>query len=91
MTDSLSLPVRSNYSYVVFSDLYGAEGETDSLEVITGKESGRYYPKGENGQPLYLLYAMLRVHCMQVSYNLGDPAGLNMPCTRSSPCLGSRV
>ncbi|MEP1216462.1 MAG: IS3 family transposase, partial [Marinobacter sp.] len=34
----------------------------------------RYYPKGQNGRPPYPLSAMLRVHCMQLFYNLSDPA-----------------
>jgi len=33
-----------------------------------------FYPKGENGRPPYPLAAMLRVHCMQLFYNLSDPA-----------------
>ena len=38
------------------------------------KKVGRYYPKGQNGRPPYPLSAMLRVHCMQLFYNLSDPA-----------------
>lgn len=34
----------------------------------------RYYPKGQNGRPPYPLSSMLRVHCMQLFYNLSDPA-----------------
>lgn len=34
----------------------------------------RHYPKGENGRPPYPLAVMLRVHCMQLFYNLSDPA-----------------
>src|SRR5690554_697783 len=34
----------------------------------------RYYPKGQNGRPPYPLPAMLRVHCMQLLYDLSDPA-----------------
>lgn len=34
----------------------------------------RYHPKGQNGRPPYPLPAMLRVHCMQLFYNLSDPA-----------------
>lgn len=33
-----------------------------------------HYPKGENGRPPYPLSTMLRVHCMQLFYNLSDPA-----------------
>lgn len=33
-----------------------------------------HYPKGENGRPPYPLAAMLRVHCLQLFYNLSDPA-----------------
>ena len=38
------------------------------------KKIARHYPKGENGRPPYPLSAMLRVHCMQLFYNLSDPA-----------------
>lgn len=38
------------------------------------KKIARYYPKGQNGRPPYPLSAMLRVHCMQLFYNLSDPA-----------------
>lgn len=31
------------------------------------------YPKGLNGRPPYPLRTMLRVHCMQLFYNLSDP------------------
>lgn len=34
----------------------------------------RYYPQGENGRPPYPLSTMLRVHSMQLFYNLSDPA-----------------
>ncbi|WP_077528626.1 IS5 family transposase [Vreelandella utahensis] len=34
----------------------------------------RYYPKGENGRRPYPLQVMLRIHCMQLFYNLSDPA-----------------
>ena len=33
-----------------------------------------YYPKGQNGQPPYPLPSKLRYHCMQLFYNLSDPA-----------------
>lgn len=32
------------------------------------------YPKGKGGRPSYPMSAMLRVHCMQLFYNLSDPA-----------------
>ncbi|WP_287962441.1 IS5 family transposase [Alcanivorax sp.] len=38
------------------------------------KKVARYYPKGQNGRPPYPLPAMLRVHFMQLFYNLSDPA-----------------
>lgn len=38
------------------------------------KKIARHYPKGQNGRPPYPLSAMLRVHCMQLFYNLSDPA-----------------
>lgn len=33
-----------------------------------------HYPKGNNGRPPYPLQTMLRVHCLQLFYNLSDPA-----------------
>lgn len=38
------------------------------------KKLARHYPKGENGRPPYPLATMLRVHAMQLFYNLSDPA-----------------
>lgn len=38
------------------------------------KTLGRYYPKGKTGRPPYPLGTMLRVHCLQLFYNLSDPA-----------------
>ena len=38
------------------------------------KKVARYYPKGQNGRPPYPLSSMLRVHCIQLFYNLSDPA-----------------
>lgn len=38
------------------------------------KRIARFYPKGKNGRPPYPLATMLRVHCMQLFYNLSDPA-----------------
>jgi IS5 family transposase len=38
------------------------------------KKVDRYYPKGQTGRPPYPLSTMLRVHCMQLFYNLSDPA-----------------
>jgi IS5 family transposase len=34
----------------------------------------KHYPKAGNGRQPYPLSAMLRVHCMQLFYNLSDPA-----------------
>lgn len=34
----------------------------------------RHYPKPGNGRQPYLLEVMLRIHCMQLFYNLSDPA-----------------
>jgi IS5 family transposase len=36
--------------------------------------SPHYYPQGQQGRPPYELAVMLRVHCMQLFYNLSDPA-----------------
>lgn len=38
------------------------------------KKIARHYPKGKNGRPPYPLATMLRIHCMQLFYNLSDPA-----------------
>ena len=38
------------------------------------KKIAKHYPKGENGRPPYPLPVMLRVHCLQLFYNLSDPA-----------------
>jgi len=37
------------------------------------KKIAKHYPKGENGRPPYSLAVMLRVHCLQLFYNLSDP------------------
>lgn len=36
------------------------------------KKCARHYPKGETGRPPYPLAVMLRVHCLQLFYNLSD-------------------
>ena len=35
---------------------------------------GPIYPAGERGRPPYPLAMMLRIHCVQLFYNLSDPA-----------------
>ena len=37
------------------------------------KRLAKHYPKGETGRPPYPLPVMLRVHCLQLFYNLSDP------------------
>jgi IS5 family transposase len=37
------------------------------------KKIAKFYPSGETGRPPYLLAVMLRVHCLQLFYNLSDP------------------
>lgn len=37
------------------------------------KKFKRHYHKGRTGRPPYPLETMLRIHCMQVFYNLSDP------------------
>lgn len=37
------------------------------------KKIARFYPTGETGRPPYPLPVMLRVHCLQLFYNLSDP------------------
>lgn len=36
--------------------------------------AAKHYPKGEMGRPPYPLSVMLRVHCLQLFYNLSDPS-----------------
>jgi len=38
------------------------------------KKIAKHYPKSENGRPPYPLSVMLKVHCLQLFYNLSDPA-----------------
>lgn len=38
------------------------------------KRLAQPYPKGKRGRPPYPLSVMLRIHCMQLFYNLSDPA-----------------
>ena len=38
------------------------------------KKVRRHYPKRGRGRPPYPLSVMLRVHCVQLFYNLSDPA-----------------
>lgn len=38
------------------------------------KRIRRYYPKSSKGRPPYPLSVMLRIHCVQLFYNLSDPA-----------------
>ncbi|TVQ27203.1 MAG: IS5 family transposase [Wenzhouxiangella sp.] len=42
--------------------------------VLLIKLLKRHYPKGTRGRPPYPLETMLRIHCMQLFYNLSDPA-----------------
>ena len=34
----------------------------------------RFYPNVQRGRPLYPLAVMIRIHCVQLFYNLSDPA-----------------
>src|SRR5690554_532708 len=38
------------------------------------KRLSKHYPKAGNGRPPYPLSTMLRIHCLQLFYNLSDPA-----------------
>ena len=38
------------------------------------KKLKKHYPKGTRARPPYPLETMLRIHCMQLFYNLSDPA-----------------
>ena len=56
------------------------------------------YPKPGNGRRPYPLSVMLRVHCVQLFYNLSDPGMEDLRChegrlccTRPSRCAGSRA
>jgi hypothetical protein len=56
------------------------------------------YPKPGNGRRPYPLPVMLRIHCVQLFYNLSDPGmedprfhGGRLCCTRPSRCAGLRV
>jgi hypothetical protein len=40
----------------------------------------RYYPKGQPGWPPYPLPTKLKFHCMQLFYNLSDPANEDALC-----------
>ncbi len=52
-----------------------------------GEKVTRYYLKSRNGRPPYPLSSMPRAHCMQLFYNLSDPARRwRMRSTRSNPC-----
>jgi IS5 family transposase len=42
--------------------------------VLLVKLLKKHYPKGARGRPPYPLETMLRIHCMQLFYNLSDPA-----------------
>ena len=53
------------------------------------KKLKRKYHKGRVGRPPYPLETMLRIHCMQLFYNLSDP-GMEDALMRSSPCADLR-
>jgi len=40
---------------------------------VLERKLSKHYPKKGNGRPPYPLAVMLRVHCMQLFYNLSDP------------------
>ena len=43
------------------------------------KKIRRHYPKSGKGRRPYPLSVMLRVHCVQLFYNMSDPAMEDMP------------
>ena len=49
-----------------------------------------FYPKPGRGRRPYPLRTMLRVHCVQLWYDVSDP-GWRIFSTRRSRCGGSRV
>ena len=51
---------------------------------------GAFYPKPGRGRRPYPLRTMLRVHCVQLWYDLSDP-GMRICSTRWSRCAGSRA
>ena len=55
------------------------------------KKVARYYPKGQNGRPPYPLSAMLRVHCMQLFYNLSELLSNLVYGLRRRSCLTDPV
>ena len=59
------------------------------------KKIAKHYPKGETGRPPYPLSVMLRVHCLQLFYNLSEnqcftpKTSWRRPCGRCSTALGA--
>ena len=50
----------------------GADGRPDSLEAAA-RTHPSLYPKAGKGRRPYPLAVMLRIHCVQLFYNLSDP------------------
>ena len=57
-----------------------------------------FHPKPGNGRRPYPLPVMLRIHCVQLGYNLSDPGmedprfhGGRLCCTRLNRCAGSQA
>ena len=50
----------------------------------------RHYPKAGRGRRPYPLAVMLRIHCVQLCYNLSDPPW-RTSSTRPSRCAASAV
>lgn len=53
---------------------YATKKRKTRREVFLEKTLSKHYHKGRTGRPPYPLSAMLRVHCLQLLYNLSDPA-----------------
>ncbi len=50
-----------------------------------------FYPTAGRGRHPYALSAMLRIHCVQLFYNLSDPGMEDLLYDVSSNCLESQV
>ena len=74
-------------SQITFAEAeYSIKKKTTRREIFLGKMEtlipwkklekvlAKRYPKGQLGRPPYPLSTMLRVHAMQLFYNLSDPA-----------------
>ena len=66
----------------------GADGRPDSLAAAAGTHPS-FYPKVGKGRRPYPLAVMLRIHCVQLFYNLSDP-GMEDPRFREGRLCSTR-